>query len=105
MRAVHLWDGRTTAVFQALQPGDHVLVSRVLYYGVRQCTGREFAVPWGLDVEFIDTTDLDAVAAAILPGPHPAAVDRDAARNPQPGTSPTLAVACQFGPRGRGADG
>ena len=56
-----------TAVFQALQPGDHVLVSRVLYYGVRQWLA-EFAVTWGLDVEFIDTTDLDAVAAAIRPG-------------------------------------
>ena len=56
-----------TAVFQALQPGDHVLVSRVLYCGVRKWLA-EFAVTWGLDVEFIDTTDLDAVAAAIRPG-------------------------------------
>jgi hypothetical protein len=28
----------------------------------------EFALTWGLDVEFTDTTDLDAVAAAIRPG-------------------------------------
>ena len=28
----------------------------------------EFALTWGLDVEFTDTSDLDAVAAAIRPG-------------------------------------
>jgi cystathionine gamma-synthase len=56
-----------TAVFQALLPGDHVLVSRVLYWGVRKWLA-EFALAWGLDVEFTDTTDLDTVAAAIRPG-------------------------------------
>jgi cystathionine gamma-synthase len=56
-----------TAVFQALLPGDHVLVSRVLYWGVRKWLA-EFGVAWGLDVEFIDTTDLGAVRTAIRPG-------------------------------------
>src|SRR6516162_11952101 len=56
-----------TAVFQSLLPGDHVLVSRVLYWGVRKWLA-EFALTWGLDVEFTDTTDLDEVAAAIRPG-------------------------------------
>jgi cystathionine gamma-synthase len=56
-----------TAVFQALLPGDHVLVSRVLYWGLRKWLA-EFALTWGLDVEFTDTTDLDAVAGAIRPG-------------------------------------
>src|SRR5215475_12594046 len=56
-----------TAVFQSLLPGDHVLVPRVLYWGVRKWLA-EFALTWGLDVEFTDTTDLDAVAAAIRPG-------------------------------------
>jgi cystathionine gamma-synthase len=56
-----------TAVFQALLPGDHVLVSRVLYWGVRKWLA-EFALTWGLDVEFTDTTDPGAVAAAIRPG-------------------------------------
>jgi cystathionine gamma-synthase len=56
-----------TAVFQSLLPGDHVLVSRVLYFGVRKWLA-EFALAWGLDVEFTDTTDLGAVAAAIRPG-------------------------------------
>jgi cystathionine gamma-synthase len=56
-----------TAVFQSLLPGDHVLVSRVLYWGVRKWLA-EFALAWGLDVEFADTADLGAVAAAIKPG-------------------------------------
>jgi cystathionine gamma-synthase len=56
-----------TAVFQSLLPGDHVLVSRVLYWGVRKWLA-EFALTWGLDVEFTDTTDPGALAAAIRPG-------------------------------------
>jgi cystathionine gamma-synthase len=56
-----------TAVFQCLLPGDHVLVSRVLYWGVRKWLA-EFALTWGLDVEFTDTTDLGSLASAIRPG-------------------------------------
>ncbi len=56
-----------TAVFQALLPGDHVLVSRVLYWGVRKWLA-EFALTWGLDVEFVDTTDLATLRSAIRPG-------------------------------------
>ena len=55
------------AVFQSLLPGDHVLVSRVLYWGVRKWLA-EFALTWGLDVEFVDTADHAALAAAIQPG-------------------------------------
>ena len=56
-----------TAVFQALLPGDHVLVSRILYWGIRKWLA-EFAVTWGLDVEFVDVTDLEALQAAMRPG-------------------------------------
>src|SRR6516162_6466005 len=56
-----------TAVFQSLLPGDHVLVSRVLYWGVRKWLA-EFGLTWGLDVEFTDTTDPAALASAIRPG-------------------------------------
>jgi cystathionine gamma-synthase len=56
-----------TAIFQSLLPGDHVLISRVLYWGVRKWLA-EFALTWGLDVEFVDTTDLDALESAIRPG-------------------------------------
>ena len=58
-----------TAVFQSLLPGDHVLVSRVLYWGVRKWLA-EFALTWGLDVEFIDTTRPGAGG-----GGHPARPD------------------------------
>jgi cystathionine gamma-synthase len=56
-----------TAVFQSLLPGDHVLVARVLYWAMRKWLA-EFALAWGLDVEFVDTTDLGAVESAIRPG-------------------------------------
>jgi cystathionine gamma-synthase len=56
-----------TAVFQSLLPGDHVIVSRILYWGVRKWLA-EFGVSWGLDVEFVDTADTGAVKAAIRPG-------------------------------------
>ena len=56
-----------TAVFQSLLPGDHVLVSRILYWGIRKWLA-EFAVSWGLDVEFVDMTDLNALHTAIRPG-------------------------------------
>jgi cystathionine gamma-synthase len=56
-----------TAVFQSLLPGDHVLVSRALYWGLRKWLA-EFGLTWGLDVEFTDTSDLAAVQASIRPG-------------------------------------
>jgi len=56
-----------TAVFQSLLPGDHVLVARMLYWGLRKWLA-EFGLTWGLDIEFIDMTDLAAVEAAIRPG-------------------------------------
>ena len=55
-----------TAVFQALLPGDHVLVSRILYWGIRKWLA-EFAVTWGLDVEFVDVTDLEACKPPFVP--------------------------------------
>ena len=56
-----------TAVFQALQPGDHVLAPKVMYWSLRNwLTG--FATSWGLDVELIDMTDVESVAAALRPG-------------------------------------
>lgn len=55
------------AVFQSLIPGDHVVVAKVLYWGVRKWLA-EFGLTWGLDIEFVDTTDLSAVAASLRPG-------------------------------------
>jgi len=56
-----------TAVFQALLPGDHVVASRVMYWALRKWLV-EFAMPWGLEMDFVDTSDADALAAAMRPG-------------------------------------
>jgi cystathionine gamma-synthase len=56
-----------TTVFQALLPGDHVIAPRVMYWALRKWLV-EFAVPWGLNVEFVDMTSLDALARALRPG-------------------------------------
>jgi cystathionine gamma-synthase len=56
-----------TSVFCALVPGDHVVVPRVFYWALRKWIA-EFALTWGIEVTAADTTDLEAVAAAIRPG-------------------------------------
>ncbi|MBN9455138.1 MAG: aminotransferase class V-fold PLP-dependent enzyme [Bosea sp.] len=56
-----------TAVFQALSPGDHVVVSKVMYWALRNWLMTE-ARRWGLAVEFVETDDLKAVKAAVRPG-------------------------------------
>ena len=56
-----------TAVFQALQPGDHVLAPQVMYWSLRNWL-MNFARGWGLDVELIDMTSPDALKAALRPG-------------------------------------
>src|SRR6478609_4525083 len=40
-----------TAVFQALNPGDHVVASKVMYWALRQWLAVD-AVRWGLQVDF-----------------------------------------------------
>ena len=56
-----------TAVFQALSPGDHVVASRVMYWGLRDWLLTE-AARWGLRVDFAETDDLAALQAALRPG-------------------------------------
>jgi cystathionine gamma-synthase len=56
-----------TAVFLALQPGDHVLAPKVMYWSLRNWL-LGFATSWGLDIELIDMTDPSAVDAALKPG-------------------------------------
>ena len=55
------------AVFQSLLPGDHVVASRIMYWALRKWLV-DFPMAWGLEVEFVDTTELDALAAAMRPG-------------------------------------
>ena len=52
-----------TCVFQALAPGDRVVVPKVMYWSLRNWLNT-FARDWGLHVEIVDMTDLDAVKAA-----------------------------------------
>ncbi len=56
-----------SACFLALTPGDHVIVSRVMYWSLRNWL-MTFATHWGLKVELVDTDRIDAVKAAIRPG-------------------------------------
>lgn len=54
------------AVFMALRPGDHVIVPREMYHGVRTLL-REVLMPWGLEVTMADQTQLSNLEAAIRP--------------------------------------
>lgn len=56
-----------TAVFQALDPGDHVVASKVMYWALRNWLMTE-ALRWGLKVDFVETDDSDALAKAVVPG-------------------------------------
>ncbi len=55
-----------TAVFQGLQPGDHVLAPKDIYHGTANVLKHLFA-KWGVEFSFVDMTDLDATRAAIRP--------------------------------------
>ena len=56
-----------TAVFQALDPGDHVVASKVMYWALRAWLLTE-AKRWGIAVDFVETDDLLALKTAIQPG-------------------------------------
>ncbi|WP_018262188.1 trans-sulfuration enzyme family protein [Methylobacterium sp. WSM2598] len=56
-----------TAVFGALDPGDHVVAPSVMYWALRRWLLQE-ATRWGLKVDFVATDDLDALRAAVVPG-------------------------------------
>ncbi len=53
-----------TAVFQALDPGDHVVAPRVMYWALRNWLMTE-AARWGIETTFCETDDLDQLRAAI----------------------------------------
>ena len=59
-----------TAPFLTLNPGDHVVAPRVMYWAMRKWL-LEFAVPWGLEVEFFDNegvAQIDSLASLLRPG-------------------------------------
>lgn len=55
-----------TAVFQGLHPGDHVLAPKIMYWALRNWL-LTFASRWGLDIEFLDMTDVASVKRHIRP--------------------------------------
>ncbi|MGZ3520253.1 MAG: trans-sulfuration enzyme family protein [Vulcanimicrobiaceae bacterium] len=54
-------------LFQALRPGDQVVVSDDCYFGVRQMLDQLF-VPWGLAVRYVDTSIPGELAKAVRSG-------------------------------------
>ena len=56
-----------TAVFQALDPGAHVVAPAVMYWGLRNWLTTE-ARRWGIEVELVEADDLGKLQAAVKPG-------------------------------------
>ncbi|MCS7188911.1 MAG: cystathionine gamma-synthase [Bacteroidia bacterium] len=56
----------TDAVLRLLSPGDHVIVSRDLYGGTYRIMRKVFE-PWGIQFDFVDTTDPSKVEEAFRP--------------------------------------
>ncbi len=53
-----------TAVFLALKPGNHVIAPKVMYWSLRNWL-MNFATQWGLQVEFIDMSNLDELKRSV----------------------------------------
>lgn len=56
----------SSAVFQALKPGDHIIAPSEGYHGALKQL-REIHLPWGLQIDFVDMTDLAAMRTAFRP--------------------------------------
>ena len=56
-----------TSVFAVLKPGNHVMVSEMIYWALRSWM-LDWAANWGVDLQLVDTTSTAAVRAALRPG-------------------------------------
>ena len=56
-----------TSVFMALKPGDHVVAPQVMYWALRNWLMTD-AKHWGLDVSFVDMTQIESIRAGLKPG-------------------------------------
>jgi cystathionine gamma-synthase len=56
----------SSAVLQALAPGDHVIAPTDVYHGMTKLL-REVYMRWGLEVSFVDMTKLDEIKQAVRP--------------------------------------
>jgi cystathionine gamma-synthase len=54
----------SSAILQALAPGDHVIAPTDVYHGMTKLL-REVFVRWGLEVSFVDMTKLDEIKRAV----------------------------------------
>jgi cystathionine gamma-synthase len=55
-----------TAILQGLEPGDHILAPDDVYYGFRKLIGEVFAKA-GLETDYVDMSNLQAVRDAVRP--------------------------------------
>lgn len=55
-----------SAIFQGLQPGDHVVAPQDIYHGTANVLTQLFA-KWQVSASFVDMTDLDGLARAMQP--------------------------------------
>lgn len=58
--------GEDTLLRAVLKPGDHVLMGNDVYGGTHRLVNRVF-VPWGIGLDTVEMSDLDAVRSAIKP--------------------------------------
>jgi len=56
----------SSAILQALAPGDHVIAPIDVYHGMTKLL-REVFVRWGLDVSFVDMTNIDEIYKTVRP--------------------------------------
>ena len=56
----------SSAILQALAPGDHVIAPTDVYHGMTKLL-REIYMPWGLAVSFVDMTRIDEIKQAFTP--------------------------------------
>jgi cystathionine gamma-synthase len=55
------------AIFQCLPRDAHVVAPQVMYWGLRSWL-KNFAEAWGIEIEFVDATSLDALRRAVHTG-------------------------------------
>lgn len=56
-----------TSVFSSLRHGDHAVLPRAMYWGLRRWVQR-FSASWGLEVDFVETWNPGQLEAALRPG-------------------------------------
>ena len=56
----------SSAILQALAPGDHVIAPTDVYHGMTKLL-RDVFMRWGLEVSFVDMTNIDEIKQAVRP--------------------------------------